>query len=72
MAKIYAKASGVIVWLGEATPDSGQALEDIRIAAEQRTKLSINESAILRLLERQWFQRIWVRKRAFTIAGRDY
>ncbi|KAI8657047.1 hypothetical protein NCS56_01310400 [Fusarium sp. Ph1] len=40
MAKIYAKASGVIVWLGEATPDSGQALEDIRIAAEQRTKLS--------------------------------
>ncbi|WAO95272.1 Hypothetical protein NCS54_01288500 [Fusarium falciforme] len=60
MAKIYAKASGVIVWLGEATPDSGQALEEIRMAAEQRTKLSINESAILGLLERPWFQRIWV------------
>ncbi|EEU35470.1 uncharacterized protein NECHADRAFT_86213 [Fusarium vanettenii 77-13-4] len=60
MAKIYAKASGVIVWLGEATPDGGQALEDIRIAAAQRTKLSINESAIFRLLERPWFQRIWV------------
>jgi hypothetical protein len=62
MAKIYAKASRVIVWLGGATPDSGQALEEIRIAAEQRTKRSINESAILELLEGPWFQRIWVRK----------
>ncbi|KAF4440036.1 hypothetical protein F53441_12407 [Fusarium austroafricanum] len=65
MAKIYTKASRVIVWLGGATPDSGQALEEIRIAAEQRmkpspTKPSINESAILRLLEGPWFQRIWV------------
>jgi hypothetical protein len=39
MAKIYSKASRVIVWLGGATPDSGQALEEIRIAAEKRTKL---------------------------------
>ncbi|OBS16957.1 hypothetical protein FPOA_11978 [Fusarium poae] len=65
MAKIYTKASRVIVWLGGATPDSGQALEEIRIAAEQRTKPSptkpsINESAILKLLEGPWFQRIWV------------
>ncbi|RSM14826.1 hypothetical protein CDV31_005260 [Fusarium ambrosium] len=60
MAEIYAKASDVIVWLGEATPDSCQALEEIRVAAEQRTTLSIDESAILRLLERPWFQRIWV------------
>ncbi|RSL55684.1 hypothetical protein CEP54_009254 [Fusarium duplospermum] len=60
MAKIYAKASGVIVWLGKATPDSCQALEELRIAAEQRTKRSIDQSAILRLLERPWFQRIWV------------
>ncbi|RMJ19961.1 hypothetical protein CDV36_000382, partial [Fusarium kuroshium] len=59
MAEIYAKASDVIVWLGEATPDSCQALEEIRVAAEQRTTLSIDESAILRLLERPWFQRIW-------------
>jgi hypothetical protein len=86
MAKIYTKASCVIVWLGGATPDSGQALEEIRIAAEQRTKPlptkplpkkplptkpSINESAILRLLERPWFQRIWVRKQAFTNMDRD-
>ncbi|RKK26885.1 hypothetical protein BFJ67_g16416 [Fusarium oxysporum f. sp. cepae] len=60
MAKIYAKASCVLVWLGGATPDSGQALEEIRIAAEQRTKRSINETAILGLLEGPWFQRIWV------------
>jgi hypothetical protein len=39
MAKIYSKASRVIVWLGGATPDSGKALEEIRIAAEKRTKL---------------------------------
>ncbi|KAH7230663.1 heterokaryon incompatibility protein-domain-containing protein, partial [Fusarium redolens] len=64
MAKIYAKASCVIVWLGGATPNSGQALEEIRIAAEQRTKRSINENAIFGLLERPWFQRIWVRKQA--------
>lgn len=66
MAKIYAKASGIIIWLREATPDSGQALEDIRIAAEQRAKLSINESAIIRLLERPWFQRIWVLQEVAT------
>ncbi|CVL08087.1 related to HETEROKARYON incompatibility protein [Fusarium mangiferae] len=60
MAKIYAKASRVIVWLGGATPDSDQALEEIRIATEQRTKRPINESAILGLLEGPWFQRIWV------------
>ncbi|KPA35268.1 het-protein, partial [Fusarium langsethiae] len=60
MAKIYSKASRVIVWLGGVTPDSGQALEEIRIAAEQSTKPSINESAILRLLEGPWFKRIWV------------
>jgi hypothetical protein len=77
MAKIYTKASRVIVWLGGATPDSGQALEEIRIAAEQRTKPSptkpsINESAILKLLEGPWFQRIWVRKQASTNMDRDY
>ncbi|UPL02155.1 hypothetical protein LCI18_013089 [Fusarium solani-melongenae] len=60
MAKIYAKASGVIVWLGEATPDSGKALEKIRMATQQRMKLPLNERAIIRLLERSWFQRIWV------------
>ncbi|KAK2470355.1 hypothetical protein H9L39_17972 [Fusarium oxysporum f. sp. albedinis] len=62
MAKIYAKASRVIVWLGEAAASSDQALEEIRIVAA--TNPVINEmnhqQAILTLLERQWFQRIWV------------
>lgn len=66
MAKTYAKASRVLVWLGEATADSDQALEAIRKAAEeQSTNTAINETngqAILTLLKRPWFQRIWVRR----------
>ncbi|KAF5696935.1 het [Fusarium mundagurra] len=62
MAKIYAKASRVIVWLGEAAASSDQALEEIRIVAVKNP--AINETnhqqAILALLEREWFQRIWV------------
>ncbi|RYO81134.1 hypothetical protein DL766_001643 [Monosporascus sp. MC13-8B] len=89
MAKIYAKASRVIVWLGETAADSDQALEEIRIAAvEQSTKSLINranplhtpsgpgpypgatfgeeppQKAILTLLQRPWFQRIWVLQEA--------
>ncbi|KAH6983699.1 heterokaryon incompatibility protein-domain-containing protein, partial [Ilyonectria sp. MPI-CAGE-AT-0026] len=67
MAKIYAKASRVIVWLGEAAHDSDLALKAIcRTAEEQDTNSAINETnqqatlAILRLLEREWFQRIWL------------
>ncbi|KAK3947131.1 heterokaryon incompatibility protein-domain-containing protein [Pseudoneurospora amorphoporcata] len=73
MAKIYAKASGVIVWLGEEAAGSDQALEEIRIAAKRdqapeeiriAAELSIrrldNKAGILTLLERPWFQRIWV------------
>jgi len=68
MTKIYAKASRVIVWLGEAEEEeednSDQALEIIlRAAEEQSTNAATNErneQAILTLLERPWFQRIWV------------
>ncbi|KAH7309925.1 hypothetical protein B0I35DRAFT_453508 [Stachybotrys elegans] len=63
MAKIYAKASRVIVWLGEAAGDSAQALEVIRKAAEEQyTNSAIykpNQQSILTLLKRPWFQRIW-------------
>ena len=66
MAKIYGQANRVIVWLGEATEDSDQALEDIRAAAEREfTGLSndkTSQKAILKLLERPWFRRIWVRE----------
>lgn len=81
MAKIYAKAGRVIVWLGDAADNGDQALEAIRKAAQEQytdsaiyepnhqatlardlTNSSNNEAnqAILRLLQRPWFQRIWV------------
>ena len=74
MAKIYAKASRVIVWLvdppdeGDA-PDNGdqvcngdQALEAIRAAAaeERRVDSAMDQRKILTLLGRKWFHRIWV------------
>lgn len=66
MAMIYAKSSRVLVWLGQAEPDGDHALEAIRAAAEERpAKPSVdktNHEAILRLLQRPWFQRIWVRE----------
>ncbi|KAL8381125.1 hypothetical protein RB595_005419 [Gaeumannomyces hyphopodioides] len=71
MAQIYAKSSRVIVWLVDASGDGCQAssedeaLEAIRAAAagEQRVdspKDEQGQQAILALLERKWFQRIWV------------
>ncbi|KAL8290971.1 hypothetical protein RB600_006443 [Gaeumannomyces tritici] len=67
MAKIYANASRVIVWLGKAANGSDQAFEALRRAAgasgDERAPPTINEptqQAILTLLERPWFERIWV------------
>ncbi|KAK3947418.1 heterokaryon incompatibility protein-domain-containing protein [Pseudoneurospora amorphoporcata] len=67
MAKIYAKASRVIVWLGEKAAGSDQALEEIRIAAERDQALreihiaaKNNKREILTLLQQSWFERIWV------------
>ena len=60
MARIYAKATRVIVWLGKPTPDIDQALEHIRIANFE-LKQKVNENAILKLLEAAWFRRVWVR-----------
>ena len=64
MAKIYAKASRVVVWLGDAADSSDRALEAIRAAAEEQhvnppTDEAIQQ-AILALLKREWFERIWV------------
>jgi hypothetical protein len=68
MAEIYAKASRVIVWLGEAQDDSVHALEAIRLAAERFMDPSktqqLPEQAILALLDRPWFRRIWVREQS--------
>jgi len=76
MAKIYGQANRVIVWLGKAADDSDQALEDIRVAAEgEFTNLSNNEKsqkAILKLLKRPWFRRIWVREQIPDNIRRGY
>ena len=67
IAKIYAKASRVIVWLGEAADQSDEALEEIRAAAEKEhldTPIgATSQRAILTLLGRDWFRRIWVSAR---------
>jgi hypothetical protein len=66
MAKIYGQANRVIVWLGEAAEHSDQALKKICDAGGETTTHSFeNESiqkAVIALLERPWFRRIWVRK----------
>ena len=77
MAKIYAKANRVLVWLGAATTTSKQALDYIRRAGSQRAatepstqeterSTQASEQAVYSLLEQPWFQRIWV-----CTAGRD-
>ncbi|KAH7186551.1 heterokaryon incompatibility protein-domain-containing protein [Fusarium oxysporum] len=75
MAKIYAKASRVVVWLEETTVDSGQvdkgvtidserALNELCMAADGQPTKSLheekNQQSIRLLLQRSWFQRIWV------------
>jgi hypothetical protein len=65
MAMIYSKAHRVLVWLGETADDVEGALEDIQYAANEesfeRSNKKINQKAIFNLLQRPWFQRIWVR-----------
>jgi hypothetical protein len=66
MAKIYGQANRVVVWLGETENDSDRALEKIRFAGGKKFINSSNnktiQQAVLALLDRQWFRRIWVRK----------
>jgi hypothetical protein len=66
MANIYGQANRVLVWLGEAADDSDLVFdvmrhvrnkEDITVLGMQRLEL-----AALALLQRSWFQRIWVRQ----------
>jgi hypothetical protein len=64
MVEIYGKASRVLVWLGEAEEDGDKALEAIRYTSEMSAKdlshIESNRRPILKLLQRPWFQRIWV------------
>jgi hypothetical protein len=80
MAEIFAKASRVIVWLGESQDSSDKALESIRRAATERAAILARDSlictlmarqrhsseAVDTLLERPWFRRIWVILRSYV------
>jgi Heterokaryon incompatibility protein (HET) len=72
MANIYSRAARVLVWLGETAGASDIALEAIRVAAEDESTNSLNneviQHAILALLGRAWFRRIWVSKRSLLYA----
>ncbi|KAL6922571.1 hypothetical protein FSST1_006597 [Fusarium sambucinum] len=60
MAKIYAKAHCVIVWLREGTDESDEAIQEINGAAFQSLKSNNDSTRVLSLLRRPWFERIWV------------
>jgi hypothetical protein len=75
MAKIYGQANRVVVWLGEAADDSDRALEEIRVAGGKNSTSSNNETiqkAVLALLQRPWFRRIWVREKILNISRKNY
>jgi hypothetical protein len=46
MARIYAQANRVVVWLGEAADNSDQALEEIRVARGEGSTNSLNNKMI--------------------------
>jgi hypothetical protein len=60
MAKIYSNALCVVIWLGDKIEDTDRALEDIQLAASKELTEGSDQQAILSLLQRPWFQCIWV------------
>jgi hypothetical protein len=73
MAEIYGKANRVIVWIGEAENDGDRALEQIHLAADEMSTEPIvskpTKQAILALLQRPWFEHIWVREQTLDSVG---
>jgi hypothetical protein len=68
MAKIYGYAKCTIVWLGEEADGSDLALETIRTAGLEpepilKGERYEDEQAVTSLLQRLWFQRIWVKQK---------
>jgi hypothetical protein len=65
MANIYGQANRVVVWLGEAADNSDLAFEEMRRVKGKKDVTTFEvqriEIAVLALLQRPWFQRIWVR-----------
>jgi len=73
MAKIYGQANCVVAWLGKAADDSDRALEEIRVAGgKEGTNVwdtAPVPQAVLALLQRPWFRRIWVWNRHLTTSA---
>jgi len=73
MAKIYGQANCVVAWLGKAADDSDRALEEIRVVGVKKWTDSSNykavQQAVLALLQRPWFRRIWVWNRHLTTSA---
>lgn len=62
MAKIYGKANRVVVWLGEAADNSNRAFKEIRERKKwlDSSDNEIIQQAVIALLQRPWFRRVWV------------
>ncbi|KAE8374237.1 heterokaryon incompatibility protein-domain-containing protein [Aspergillus bertholletiae] len=61
MANIYGQAKNVIVWLGEEENNSTPTLARLQAAAEGESLLEgLDDAALMALLERPWFRRVWV------------
>ncbi|KAK0639910.1 heterokaryon incompatibility protein-domain-containing protein [Cercophora newfieldiana] len=68
MADIYRQAARVIVWLGEPVDGGDAALHRILAAVKDADEIADREAAldegeeqqILALLQRPWFERVWV------------
>ena len=72
MAKVYNKADGVFIWLGEEDSTSKLAIELVNEIYEQRFHWTrswreiYGFTALGQLLERPWFRRGWVRLPFFS------
>lgn len=78
MTRIYRKAAGVHIWLGEASEDSdlamslarqlgepayqGPGVHDVTFPQVSEGQRVANWKALIALLERSWWARVWVRQ----------
>jgi hypothetical protein len=65
MAMVYSHAKSVLVWLGEEADGSSELFDSLVEMAVIDTSIpvlavTVLEKAIATLLQRHWFQRIWV------------
>ncbi|KAK4446123.1 HET-domain-containing protein [Podospora aff. communis PSN243] len=61
MARVYASASRVLVWLGNDEGDGANALRSLlRMARPGAQPLPSDSGALCALLKRPWFTRMWV------------